>query len=253
MLWNDLSWSVVASSLRRTVGATVNLLIPPRCLSCGGLAETQGALCPQCWDAITFLGPPACLRCGLPFEVDAGGAAICGPCLLDPPRYRRARAVFRYDGASKSLVLGFKHADRTSRAPYFARWMARAGAELLEVADIIVPVPLHPWRLLLRRYNQSALLANGLAALSGVPTCPDTLIRVRHTPKQGALGRRQRQANLHGAIRLKRADKIQGRHVLLVDDVLTSGATVEECVRVLQTGGAAAVDVLTLARVVRGG
>ncbi|HXP95884.1 MAG TPA: ComF family protein [Telmatospirillum sp.] len=241
----------LSSFLRWVLGAALDLLIPPRCLSCGGVAETEGALCSRCWDAITFLGPPACLRCGLPFEVDAGGAAICGRCLLDPPRYRRARAVFRYDGASKGLILGFKHADRIGRAPHFARWMARAGAELLAEADIIVPVPLHPWRLFLRRYNQSALLAERLAGLSGIPCCPDALSRVRHTPKQGALGRRQRRANLHGAIRLKRADKVRGCHILLIDDVLTSGATVEECVRVLQDGGATAVDVLTLARVVR--
>jgi ComF family protein len=110
---------------------------------------------------------------------------------------------------------------------------------------------LHPWRLFQRRYNQSALLANGLAVLSGVPCCPDALVRVRHTAKQGAMGRRQRRANLQGAIRLKRKEKVFGYHVLLIDDVLTSGATVEECVRVLQSGGATAVDVLTLARVVR--
>lgn len=247
------SWNVLSAALRRTVEFAIDVLIPPRCLSCGGLAEGQGTLCPACWDAITFLGPPACLRCGLPFDVDAGGAAICGRCLLDPPRYRRARAVFRYDGASKGLVLGFKHADRIGRAPSFARWMARAGAELLAEADLIVPVPLHRWRLFHRRYNQSALLANGLADLSGVPCCPDALIRVRHTPKQGSMGRRHRRANLHGAIHLKRAGKVEGRHVLLIDDVLTSGATVEECVRILQGGGASAVDVLTLARVIRAG
>ncbi len=175
----DRSWDAFSSGFRRLAGWILDGLIPPRCLSCGGLAETQGALCPACWDAITFLGPPACLRCGLPFDVDSGGAALCGRCLLDPPRYRRARSVFRYDGASKGLVLGFKHADRIGRAPHFARWMARAGAELLAEADLIVPVPLHPWRLFLRRYNQSALLANGLADLSGVPCCPDALARVR--------------------------------------------------------------------------
>jgi ComF family protein len=253
MLEVGQSWNVLPSLLRRTVGFILDVLIPPRCLSCGGVAKTQGALCPGCWDSITFLGPPACLRCGLPFDIDADSAAICGRCLLDPPRYRRARAVFRYDGASKGLVLGFKHADRIGRAPYFAGWMARAGADLLAEADLIVPVPLHPWRLFQRRYNQSALLANALADLSGVPCCPDVLARVRHTPKQGSMGRRQRRANLQGAIRMKRMDKVRGRHVLLIDDVLTSGATVEECVRVLQSGGATAVDVLTLARVIRAG
>ncbi|PKU26654.1 ComF family protein [Telmatospirillum siberiense] len=249
----DRACSVLFAAFRRWAGVVIDVLIPPRCLSCGGVTEAQGTLCPSCWEGITFLGPPFCLRCGLPFEVDTGGAMICARCLSDPPRYRRARAVFRYDGASKGLVLGLKHADRVGRAPYFARWMARAGMELLAEADLIVPVPLHRWRLFQRRYNQSALLANGLSKLSGVPCRPDALIRVRHTPKQGSMGRRQRRANLHGAIHLNRHAEVKGRHVLLIDDVLTSGATVEECVRVLRGGGAAVVDVLTLARVVRPG
>lgn len=178
---------------------------------------------------------------------------ICARCLADPPRYRKARSVLRYDDASKGLILGFKHADRIGRTPTFVRWLARAGSDLLAEADLIVPVPLHRWRLFTRRYNQSALLANGLAKLMGIPCRPDALIRARHTPKQGSMGRRQRRANLHGAIDLGRRAGVAGRQILLVDDVLTSGATVDECVRVLKMAGAAAVDVLTLARVVRPG
>lgn len=245
--------SILLAASRQWSGFVLDLLIPPRCLSCGGVTVAQGTLCPSCWDAVTFLGPPFCLRCGHPFDVDMGGAMMCARCLTDPPRFHRARAVFRYDDASKGLVLGFKHADRIGRAPAFVRWMARAGIELLSEADLIVPVPLHRWRLFQRRYNQSALLANGLSKLSGVPCRPDALVRVRHTPKQGAMGRGQRRANLHGAIHLNRLAQVRGRHVLLIDDVLTSGATVDECVRVLRQGGAVVVDVLTLARVVRPG
>ncbi|MDR3437969.1 MAG: ComF family protein [Telmatospirillum sp.] len=228
-----------------------DLLIPPRCFSCGTPVPATGGLCPSCWEKMSFIGPPFCLRCGLPFELDAGTAALCAACLVDPPRFHHARSVFRYDSASKDLILGFKHADRTNRAPFFARWMARAGAELLEVADVIVPVPLHPVRLFRRRYNQAALLGNALARLSGVPCCPDALQRVRHTPMQGTFGRERRRANLHGVIRTARPNVVAARHVLLIDDVLTSGATVEECARSLLDSGAAAVDVLTLARVVR--
>jgi ComF family protein len=158
--------------------------------------------------------------------------------------------VFRYDDASRSLILRYKHADQTASTPPFARWMARAGAELLAEADLIVPVPLHRWRLFLRRYNQAALLANALAGLSGVHCRPDLLRRPWHTPSQGGLGRRQRRENVRGAFRLQRGEAVKGKRVLLIDDVLTTGATCEECARTVLAAGAEAVDVLTLARVV---
>ena len=238
--------------IRRVSRLLVDTLIPPRCLGCGTITEMAGALCASCWERMTFLGPPGCVRCGHPFDIDPGPLAICGACLSKPPPYARARAVFRYDDASKRLVLGFKHADRIGSAPSFGRWMARAGADLLTEADLIVPVPLHPWRLFHRRYNQAALLANVLAKESGVPCLPDALLRARHTPTQGLMGRRQRRLNVYGAFRLRAPGVVDGKHVLLVDDVFTTGATIEECTRVLLAGGARAVDVLTLARVVFG-
>jgi ComF family protein len=239
--------------MRGLLNLLLTTILPHRCLSCGGPLSGDGGLCGPCWEAVTFIAPPFCFRCGLPFELDGGSATLCGPCLLDPPRFHRARSVFRYDSASKGMILGFKHADRTARAPHFARWMARAGAELLAEADLLVPVPLHPWRLLQRRYNQAALLAQAVGKLTSVACCPDALSRVRHTPKQGIGGRLGRQANLHGAIRLRQTEKVAGRNILLIDDVLTTGATVEECVRTLKEGNARQVDVLTLARVVRAG
>jgi ComF family protein len=161
--------------------------------------------------------------------------------------------VLAYDDASRGLILGFKHADRTHAAPAFARWMARAGAELLLTADVIAPVPLHWSRLLARRYNQAALLGNGLAVLMNKASVPDLLIRRRRTPSQGHLSRSERLRNVAGAfaVRPSRLPQVRGRRILLVDDVLTTGATVSACAAVLRRAGAASIDVLSLARVVR--
>jgi ComF family protein len=234
---------------RHAADIALHTLLPERCLACGAIVG-EGALCATCWESMNFVAAPLCERCGQPFEIDPRGGALCGACLANPPGYARARAVFRYDAASRPLVLRFKHADRTGAAGHYARWMARAGAELLAEAEVVVPVPLHRWRLWRRRYNQSALLALALARLAGVPSAPDALRRARATQSQGPLGRAQRRRNVQGAFRLAHPAAVAGRRVLLIDDVLTSGATVEECARVLRRGGATEVDVLTLARVV---
>lgn len=250
---------MVATAALQSIGRRVlDALLPPRCLGCGTLVEEPGALCAACWDKAAFIAPPQCARCGLPFELapaepaPAEGAE-CAACVADPPRFDRARAVMRYDGVARGLVLRFKHADATHGAPGFARWMARAGAGLLADCDLIAPVPLHRWRLLWRRYNQSALLALALGRIAGRPVVVDLLARRRHTPSQGRLDRARRRANVAGAFAVRRAHAatLGGRRVLLVDDVMTTGATVEECARVLKRAGAGAVDVLTLARVVR--
>ncbi|MCC6471216.1 MAG: ComF family protein [Alphaproteobacteria bacterium] len=243
------------SSAGRIGRRVLDALLPPRCLGCGVVVEEPGALCPSCWEKAAFIGPPHCARCGLPFELAPPDAAAleCAACVADPPRFDRARAAMRYDEGARGLVLRFKHADATHGAPGYARWMARAGAELLAECELIAPVPLHRWRLLWRRYNQSALLALMLGRIAGRPVVPDLLVRRRHTPSQGRLDRAHRHANVAGAFVLRpgRAAAIAGRRVLLVDDVMTTGATVAECAKVLRRAGAAAVDVLTLARVVR--
>jgi ComF family protein len=159
--------------------------------------------------------------------------------------------VLVYDDSSRRLVLGFKHADRLEPVPAFGRWLARAGAELIEAADLIAPVPLHRWRLFRRRYNQAGLLAQALGRVADCPVAPDLLVRRRSTPSQGGLGRAGRRRNVAGAFALRpgREARVRGRRILLIDDVHTTGATLGECARVLRRAGAASVDALTLARV----
>lgn len=241
--------------------ALLDLVLPPRCLRCGGLVAEPGALCGACFAVATFITAPLCARCGAPFadawddtEGPAGGdALVCRACRRTPPAYDRARAVMVYDDHSRPLLLAFKHGDRTDAARPLGAWMARAGAPLLAAADLVVPVPLHRWRLWRRRYNQAALLAGALARQGDRPWDPMALKRVRATPSQGALGWSERHTNVRGAFQVACPDRVKGRRVLLVDDVLTTGATVEECARALRRAGASGVDVLTVARVVAAG
>jgi ComF family protein len=244
--------AVIARPARRGLGGLLDLVLPPQCLACGALTGGEGALCASCWQGMSFISAPLCAACGYPFEVGAIGAAgLCGACLARRPVY--ARAVLRYDDASRGLVIGFKHADRTHGAPAFATWMARAGAELVADAGVIPPVPLHRRRLWARRYNQAALLALALGRQAGKPCVADLLLRIRATPSQGRLGRLARARNVRGAFAVhpRRVAPLEGQRVLLVDDVMTTGATVEAAARALLAAGAAAVDVVTLARVVR--
>ena len=239
------------SRVRRWTARFLDVLLPARCLKCGRTVFESGALCTVCWPDLRFLAPPHCRICGFPFEHDAALDGRCGACLADAPPFERARAVFVYDDDSRDIVLAFKHADRTFGAEALARWMVRAGAELLDGTDLVAPVPLHRGRLWRRRYNQSALLARAIARLSGLRFAPDLLVRHRPTPPQGRQSPSARRRNVRGAFRVAPGWPVDGRRVLLIDDVYTTGATVAECTKTLLATGAKAVDVLTLARVVR--
>ena len=232
----------------------LDLVFPPLCVACKARIGEPHALCAACWNAMTFVEGACCTRCGMPFEVDPGDETLCGPCHAKPRDFDRARAILQYDDASKRLILAFKYADRLDHAPAFARWLERAGRALLAEADVLVPVPLHRWRLWKRRYNQAAVLAERLARLSGKPHAPLLLERKRQTPSQGTMpSAKARRRNVLGAFRVPEQQRalVQGRRVVLIDDVFTTGATLDACARALKRAGAAGVDALTLARVVR--
>lgn len=229
--------------------AVLNALLPPHCLTCDTLVGGPGQLCPDCFRATTFISAPHCRSCGRAFPHAAHTSlAICDDCAAAPPPWGEARAALTYDAQSRQLILPFKHADRPELAHALARMMARAGAALLSRADLLVPVPLHRFRLLGRRYNQSALLAQSLQRLSGVRAAPDALRRTRATKSLGTLSAEARARMLAGAIAVRRPAIIAGRRVLLVDDVLTTGATARDCTRALLEAGAAGVDLLVAAR-----
>jgi len=205
------------------------------------------------WARVAFLEDPVCDGCGAGFEMDGGpfAAARCAACLTRPYAFDRARAACVYDEASRGLILKFKHGDHQPYAPMFARWIARAAAPLLDEADAVVPVPLHPLRLLSRRFNQAAEIARPLARGAGVDYLPDALIRTTHTNSQGGKSARGRRLNVRKAFAVSESGRrrIRGRRILLVDDVLTTGATAEACARALVEAGARAVDLAVVARV----
>jgi ComF family protein len=239
---------------RRAGHAVLDALFPPRCISCRAAVATAGALCAECWNEISFIEGAVCAACGMPFEIDPGGDTQCAACLAYPPAYDRARCVMRYDESSRGLILALKWADRLDLVPGFARWLDRSGRALLDECDVIVPVPLHRMRLWQRRYNQAALLAQGLARLSGKPYDPFALARIRHTPSQGDMpSAKARRRNVKGAFAVPESRKalLAEKSVLLVDDVFTTGATLNACAKALKRAGAASVGVLALARVVR--
>ena len=227
----------------------LNAVLPPQCLACSAIVEKPGHLCSSCFARFTFITPPHCGICGLPIDQAITDDLICGACVVERPSYGRARAVFLYDDHSRQLVLKLKHGDRTDMAVHLAKWMHRSGAELISGADVIVPVPLHRLRLVSRTYNQSALLARALGEIAAKRFAADALTRAKSTASQGGLSRAQRRRNVAGAFAVSRPGAVEGKHVLLIDDVLTSGATANACSLALFQAGARSVDVLVLARV----
>jgi ComF family protein len=238
-------------ALAETLAPVVDLVFPPRCPLCGEGLSAQAGLCAACWSELVIPGEPACSLCQRPFEQDMLEGTVCAPCLAEPPRHDGVAAGTLYNEPSRKLVLAFKHGSRIALAPLLARLIA---AKLPFVDDdwLLVPVPLHRWRLWRRGFNQAALLAGEIARLRGGHVLVDALTRRKRTPTLGGLGRKARARALSGAIGVspRHRPNLEGAKVVLVDDVLTSGATSEACVSALKRAGAETVVIACFARVV---
>src|SRR6201996_1243427 len=246
------SWTRRGGALvTRLAKATLDMLYPPTCLACRAATDRHGALCPRCWNMMRFIERPFCERLGTPFEHDLGQVLISPQAMADPPAFSRARAVARFeDGPARTLVHRLKYSDRAELSRPIASWMARAGADILADADLLAPVPLHALRLWRRRFNQAAALATEVSRGTGKPCDLTALRRVKATVSQVGLSRAQRAENVQGAFRIADSGVVRGLNVVLIDDVLTSGATANAASRALLRAGAKQVDVLVFARVV---
>lgn len=242
-------------SIRETARAVSHLLLhqlfPPHCPACGVPVAAGGNLCPECFGALHHITAPLCACCGIPFALPTPEGTLCPECISTPPSFDHARAVVVYNDIAGTLVGNLKYHDRMAMLHRLAAQMQQAGGGLLANTDVLVPVPLHWRRLLKRRYNQSAWLAYQLSALSGLPCAPDALARIRHTKPQTGMPRSQRQKNLRAAFAVHAPEAVAGKRVLLVDDVLTTGATANACANALKKAGALQVNVLAFARTVK--
>lgn len=227
--------------------AALALALPPRCPGCDTIVAADHRFCADCWGALRFLGAPACAGCGVPFEFDRGAGTRCAECLRDPPRHAGIHAAVAYGDVARSVALGLKYGGRIALAETAARLMARVMPE----ADVLVPVPLHRWRIWSRGFNQAALVAQALGRARGVPVEHHGLVRIRATPMLRGMGRQARVRTVKAAFAVvpRHRDALAGRRVLLVDDIYTSGATTDACVAVLLRAGAASVAILCWARV----
>lgn len=252
--------SIIKDIARRTKSAMIamlDLILPPKCLNCAARIDRAHNICPDCWKDIQFITDPYCCICGYPFAVEmvadytAVGASHCGACLKTERSFDKAVSALRYDDYSSKMIIGFKHNDRLEYAQYFAKLLKQAGAGMIHDVHVIIPVPLHKNRLSKRRYNQSAVLSNILAGDMGIEHEPDILQRVKDTaPQKGNLNKRKK--NIRGAFKIDKNKKarIKDKNILLIDDVYTTGSTVEGCSKKLKKAGAAKVYILTIFRVV---
>lgn len=236
-------------------GKLIDVVLPPRCAFTGDIVDSPGTIAPEAWAQLSFITAPYCHNCGVPFDFAPvqEQEMQCAGCLQDPPGFAKARSALAYDEASRDFILGFKHGDRTESVVTMVPWLKNAGADFWGYADVIVPVPLHRWRLLRRRYNQAALMGRVIGKAMAKPMIADAVLRTRATQSQGHLKAAERAQNVSRAfcINPKRRTRIAGKNVVLIDDVYTTGATVRECADVLRAGGAREVFVLTLARVIK--
>ena len=230
----------------------LDFALPPRCPGCGAITAEPHRFCLDCWSRLTFLGEPCCAVCALPFDYAPAGEARCGACLADPPAFDRMRAAVAYGEIPRKVALKLKYGGRPGVAETMARLVQRHVDAPAEA--ILAPVPLHRWRIWKRGYNQAALVASALARRTGLETCLDLIERTKATPPLKAMGPKQRRETVRGAFRIaeRRKPWVRGRTIVLVDDVFTSGATADACARVLKRAGAARVELLCWARVVKG-
>ncbi|MCV2448396.1 double zinc ribbon domain-containing protein [Paracoccus sp. DMF] len=239
----------------------LRLVYPPQCLCCGAPVGQEGGLCPACWREAEFIQASCCSRCGVPLpgdglsdEVDAAaGLLVCDDCLAVQRPWLRGRAALVYRGTGRKLALMLKHGDRLDLAPALGDWVARAALPLVRPEMLVVPVPLHLRRLLKRKYNQAEMLSRAVARAHALPHEPRLLRRIRHTPMQDHGSAGDRFANLDGALAVpaRMAPRVQGRAVLLVDDVMASGATLAAAAEALRAAGSGPVSVVVLARAVK--
>ncbi|WP_395333354.1 ComF family protein [Novosphingobium sp. BL-8H] len=237
-------------SLAAAFAPVIDLVYPPRCPLCGAAIAAQIGLCPKCWDTLAIPGDPSCATCSRPFAEDIPDGLICAPCMAQPPRHDGIAAATLYNATSRKLILALKHGNRLALAGMMGRFMA-ARLPQVDEAWLVVPVPLHRWRIWHRGYNQAAELGRTIARLRGARLAVDLLERRKATPSLGGLGRKARQRALSGAITIptRHRQRVQGARIVLVDDVLTSGATSEACVSALKRGGAEQVVIACFARV----
>ena len=236
------------SAASRLFRSVLDFALPPRCSGCGTIVEEVDSFCADCWRKLEFLGPGGCSRCGLPLR--ATDAGTCAVCLAKPPRLDRIQAAVAYDDISRSIAMRLKYGRKVALARTMSRYMRPLIGEVPAEA-LIVPVPLHRLRLWNRGFNQSAIVARELSRRTGVPVALDALQRVRATPPLKGLNMRQRRKAVAGAFRASKGAELRGRTVVLIDDVLTTGSTANACARVLKRAGAARVELISWARVIR--
>lgn len=241
----------------QSIQVLLNWLLPPLCPATGEMVDSHGIVAPEYWKSLSFISAPHCDCCGIPFdfsfeEIEVGDM-LCAQCIEKRPLTHQLRSAIRYDDHSKDLILRYKHADQLQAARIFIPWLHKAGAGFWTDADMLIPVPLHYFRLLRRRYNQAAILAKGLSKSTAITYRPDILVRTKATQSQGHLSSRKRRENLKNAFVVDDSLKpdIEGKTIVLIDDVATSGATLDECAKTLYAAGAKKVNALTIARVVK--
>lgn len=241
------------NSYRKLFESVIDTILPPRCPGSGEIVEIQGAVSPNFWDQLQFIEKPFCKRCAIPFSFETDENNICAKCLEEDPFYDESRAPVVYNDASRRIILNFKFNDKTHYVHTFVPWMLRAGADLLGEADYIIPVPLHPKKIRMRKFNQAALLAHEISKKSDVKYIAEGLIRTRHTVPQKGLNKKERYKNISGAFAIgdRYLDKFAHKNIIIIDDIFTTGSTLNECARILKNAGAAKVNVITIARVTK--